>query len=106
MAGVDTGADESVADIEACPEGGFHIGAVEGIDIHCVIRTGALGGINQLADHLVVVRAVGILGTDGALMLGALAPVAHAAHVHGDGFADAIGDAGAGTVSHLAGRRR
>ena len=38
MAGVHAGADETVADIRAGGQGGLHVGAVEGVDIHGVVR--------------------------------------------------------------------
>ena len=37
VAGIDTGADEAVTDVKAGTKGGFHNGAVVGIDIHRVI---------------------------------------------------------------------
>ena len=48
VGGIDTGANQAVADIKACPEGGLHIGAVVGVHIYGVISAGALGSVNEL----------------------------------------------------------
>ena len=101
MGGIDPRADEAVADVVACPEGGFYVGAVVGVHIHRVVRAGPSGGIDQLGDHLIAVRAAGILGADGDLPLGAVQPFAHAAHIHGNGLGDASGDAGAAAMAHF-----
>lgn len=57
-----------------------------GIDVHGIVRTHLLGGVNELAHHLVAVWTYGILGADGDLPLGAAQALAHAAHVHGNGL--------------------
>ena len=62
VAGIDTGADEAVTDVKTGTQGGFHIGAVVGVDIHRVIGFRLLGSVNELAYHLVGVRTAGILG--------------------------------------------
>ena len=49
MAGVDTGADETVANVEAGIQGGFHIGTVEGVHIHRIVSAGLFGSGDELA---------------------------------------------------------
>ena len=44
VAGVDACADETVANVTAGTQGGLHVGAIEGIDVHGVIGTCFLGG--------------------------------------------------------------
>ena len=86
VAGVDTGTDETVPDVKACAEGGFHITAVMGIYIHGIIGAGLLGSSDQLADDFVIVRSAGIFGADGYLLFGALQTVTDTAHIHGNGL--------------------
>ena len=62
VADIDTGTDETVTDVETGPEGGFHVRAVAGIDVHRVVGTGFLGGIDELAHHFIAVGAAGVLG--------------------------------------------
>ena len=90
-----------MADVKACPQGSFHVGAVAGIDIHRIVGAGLLCCIDELAHHLVAVGAAGILGADGNLLFGALKTISHAAHVHGDGFRHTGGDGGGAAVAHL-----
>mgnify|MGYP002508196898 CR=1 FL=1 len=101
MAGVHTGADETVADIRAGRQRSLHVGAVEGIDIHGVVSFRLLGSFDQLAHHLVAVRTAGVLGADADLPLGAGKPVANASHIHGDCLRH-TGGKGTGTaVTHF-----
>ena len=44
MAGVNAGTDQAVANIHTGTQGCFHVGAIEGIDVHRIICTGLLGG--------------------------------------------------------------
>ena len=101
VAGIDTGADEAVADVKACPQGGFHIAAVEGVHIHGVVGLCLLGCGDELTYHIVAVGAAGILGTDGNLLLGALQTVTHTAHVHGNGFRNPLGQGSGAAVTHF-----
>ena len=89
VAGVNAGADETVADVHTAAQGGFHIGAIEGVNVYCVVCAGLLGSVDQFTHYFVTVGAAGVFGADGNLLFGALQTVAHAAHVHGDGFRDA-----------------
>ena len=71
MAGIDTGANQTVTDVKTCPQSGLHIGAIVGVNVHCVVRTGLLGGIDELAYHLVAVRTAGVFDANADLPLGA-----------------------------------
>ena len=101
VAGVDAGADEAVAHVIARPEGGLHVGAVVGIDVHGVVSAGFPGGFDELSHYFVAVGAAGVLGADGDLLLGAGQAVADTAHVYGNGFCDTCGNGGAATVPHF-----
>ena len=57
VAGVNAGADQTVTDVIAGAQGSFHVAAVVGIHVHCVVRAGFLGGGDQLANDIVAVRA-------------------------------------------------
>ena len=82
-------------------QGSLHIGAVVGVHVHRIVRPGAAGSIDELAHHLIAVRAAGVLGADGYLPLGALQPLAHAAHIHADGLRHPLRDIGSAAVAHL-----
>ena len=101
VAGVDTGADQAMADVVARAERRFDVGAVMRINVHGVVSALAPGGVDQLADDLVAVRPAGVLGADGDLTLRAAQTVADAAHVHADGFRHACGNGGAAAVADL-----
>ena len=90
-----------MADIHTAAQGCFHVGAVEGIHIHSIVRAGFLRCVDQLAHHLVAVRTAGVLGADGDLLFSALQTVTHAAHVHGNGLRDTCGDGSAAAVAHF-----
>ena len=98
VAGVNTGADQTVADIVTGAQGGFHIGAVVGVNVHGIVRTASLSGGNQLAHQIVAVRTATILGADADLPLAAVQSIAHAAHIHGNGFGDSPGNRSAAAV--------
>ena len=101
VAGIDTGADETVADIIAGGQSGLHIGAIVGIHIHSIVRLRLLGCFNELAHHIVAVRTAGVLAADGDLPLGAVKAVAYAAHIHGNRLGDTCGDGSGTTVTHF-----
>ena len=97
VAGIDTGTNQTVTDVKACPQGSLHIGAVIGVDIHSVICFRLLCGIDEFAYDLVGVRTAGILGTDTDLTLRAAQAAAYATHINGNRFCDAVGE-GTGTA--------
>ena len=86
VAGVNTCADQTVADVKACPQGGFHIRAVIGVNIYGIVSTGLFGSVDELAYNFVAVRTTGIFAADGYLTLGTFKTVAYATHIHGNGF--------------------
>ena len=101
VAGVNACADETVADVHAAAQGGFHIRAVVGIHIHRIVSTGFLGGIDELTHHFIGVRAAGVLGANGDLLFGAVQSVTHTAHIHGNGFCHPSGNGCRAAVTYF-----
>ena len=71
-----------------------------GIDVHRVVQPPLLRQRHQAGDHVVVIRAGGVLGADGDLILRAGEVAAHTAHIHRQQLVQITGDGGA-AVPHL-----
>ena len=71
VGGVDACADVAVAEVITGALGSFHIGTVVGVDIYRGVGLHFLCRVDQLTDNFVAVRAAGVLGADGDLLLGA-----------------------------------
>ena len=60
MGGIDTGADEAVADVCAASSGGLYIGTVVGIDVPCVVSPHLFGKLIAAAKKMGADYAVDI----------------------------------------------
>ena len=101
MGGIDSGADESVADIVSGRKSSLHIRAVEGIYIDGISDIVFLGELYELCHYIVIVGAASVLCGYGYLVLGAGKSLPDAAHIHRPCLGNSCGAACGSAVAYL-----
>ena len=98
---VNTGTNKTVTGILSCTQCSIGIRTVERINVNSIVNAVFFCCIYKTSCHLIIVRTVTILCTDGYLTLGTLKSIANTSHINRKKFSNIFWNGSACTMTNL-----